>query len=185
MPTSPLSETEQAPNKLFNHTLLAPDSENPERLKLERLISSSMPKARRKASTAHFVGNRAAKLFKDEQLKRIMEMIDKEKDYNGKLPHGCIRRYYQQEKLTLDWLSIHQLYGLRRRRTEKEAMEKEERELRELEAEEASKVKAKEEFARLKEKMNEDIAIWWDRINKDENDGTQLFEVISRQKTLA
>jgi len=64
-------------------------------------------------------------------------------------------------------------------------MEKEERELRELEAEEASKVKAKEEFARLKEKMNEDIAIWWDRINKDENDGTRLFEVVAIQKTLA
>jgi len=90
-------------------------------------------------------------------------------------------------------------------------MEKEERELRKLEAEEASKdafmsdaqtvvaplivksigrkkgstVKAKEEFARLKEKLNEDIAIWWDRIKKDENDGTQLFEVVAIQKTLA
>jgi len=84
------------------------------------------------------VGNRAAQSFKDEQLQRIMKLIDKEADSNGKLPHGCIRRYYQQEKLTLDWLSIHQLYGLRRRRTEKEAFEKEDRELREVVAEEMS-----------------------------------------------
>ena len=187
-----------------------------------------MPKARRRSSrnrpkkkpppisTAHFIGNRQAQAFKDEQLQRITKLIDKEADSNGKLPHGCIRRHYQQEKLTLDWLTIHQLYGVRRRRTEKEALEKEEREERELEAEEAglstdyssmndddddatvnplirqaigrnkgSTIKAKEEFAKLKEKLNEDIAVWWDKITKDENDGTQLFEVISTQKTLA
>jgi hypothetical protein len=156
------------------------------------------------------VGNKLAQSFKDEQLKRITKMVDKEEDHNGKLPHGCIRRYYQQEKLTLDWLSIHQLYGLRRRRTEMEGMEKKETELRELEAEEASKDadmsdtktvvvpyltaigrkkgstdKSKEEFARPKEKLSEDIAVWWNTIKRDENHSTQLFEVVATQKTLA
>ena len=89
-------------------------------------------------------------------------------------------------------------------------MEKEETELRELEAEEASKDadmsdtktvvalyltaigrkkgstdKSKEEFARPKEKLSEDIAVWWNTIKRDENHSTQLFEVVATQKTLA
>jgi hypothetical protein len=49
------------------------------------------------SSTIHLLGNRKAKVFRDKQLQRIMDLIDKEADAKGRLPHGCIRRYYEEE----------------------------------------------------------------------------------------
>jgi hypothetical protein len=50
-----------------------------------------------------------------------MRYIDEAEHEMEVLPFGYIRRIYQEEKKTLSWLSINQIYGLRRRRVEKQS----------------------------------------------------------------
>ena len=103
-------------NSLFHQTLLLT------RQSIPPILTDSMPKRKRKkktVSTAHLDGDRKAKAKVEHQLQRIMKSIDREEDSKGKLPHGCIRRIYEEEKRTLEWLSIHQIYGHRRRKAEK------------------------------------------------------------------
>jgi len=176
-----------------------------------------MPKIKRKkktVSTAHLDGDRKAKAVVAHQLQRIIKSIDREEDSKGKLPHGCIRRIYEEERRTLEWLSIHQIYGLRRRKAEK-IKEEEERAEEEnkgtsdddesddeiiestataigvqpppihIGRKKGSTLSAKEDAAKQKQLLIEDISFWWKNIKQDPANGTQLFELIAIRKTLA
>ena len=87
--------------------------------KRKRTRSNKQYKDRKPASTISFFGNKEAVAFRDENLRRIMEKIDQQYDEHGFLPRGTIMNIYKQEKIVLPWLSINQIYGLRRRRAER------------------------------------------------------------------